>query len=428
MLTINKKDFLVKAKPTAFILFCSSAAFLTYCSMYAFRKPFTAGTYKGLELLGVDYKVALIILQLIGYVISKFIGIKFIAELAPQKRVTTLITLMAFGIISLLGFGLTPYPYNAIFMLLNGLPLGLIWGVVFSFLEGRKFTEILGAFMASSFMIASGIVKSIGLFLIQQFKVSETWMPFCAALVFVPVLIIGIWMLSQIPEPNAEDIALRTERVPMDKANRRKFFNLFWPGILLVVAIYVGLTIFRDLRDNFAVELWTELGYLNTPWILVIAEIPTAIFVLVVIGSMILLKNNKKAFYLSLTLCVIAGIGFLISTYLFSNGAINPIFWMILMGFLMYMPYLIFHTILFERWIAFFKYKGNLGYLMYMSDSIGYFGSVLVLLYKNYGNKGFNWLPFFTNTAWIIGMLITLLGILALLYFRKKEKVILTMN
>ena len=47
--------------------------------MYAFRKPFTAGTYKGLELLGVDYKVALIILQLIGYVISKFIGIKFIA-------------------------------------------------------------------------------------------------------------------------------------------------------------------------------------------------------------------------------------------------------------------------------------------------------------------------------------------------------------
>lgn len=396
--------------------------------MYAFRKPFTAGTYKGLELFGVDYKVALIILQLIGYVISKFIGIKFIAELAPNKRVATLIILMALALLSLLGFGLVPFPYNAIFMLLNGLPLGLIWGVVFSFLEGRKFTEILGAFMASSFMIASGIVKSIGLFLIQQFSISENWMPFCAALVFVPILIIGIWMLSQIPEPNAEDIALRTERVPMDKANRRKFFNLFWPGILLVVAIYVGLTIFRDLRDNFAVELWTELGYLNTPWILVFAEIPIAVFVLIVIGSMILLKNNKKAFYLSLTLCVIAGIGFLVSTYLFSNGAINPIFWMILMGFLMYLPYLIFHTILFERWIAFFKYKGNLGYLMYMSDSIGYFGSVLVLLYKNYGIKGFNWLPFFTNTTWIIGMLITLLGILALLYFRKKEKVIFTIN
>lgn len=421
MLVPQKKYLLSKSSPFVFILFCSAAAFLTYCSMYAFRKPFTAGTYKGLTLLGVDYKVALIILQLLGYVISKFIGIKFIAELAPSKRVATLIVLMGIALLSLLGFGLTPFPYNAVFMFINGLPLGLIWGVVFSFLEGRKYTEILGAFMASSFMIASGVVKSVGLFLIQQFNIPETWMPFYAALAFVPILIVGIWMLSQIPEPSEEDIALRTERVPMDAANRKQFLKLFWPGIFLVVAIYVGLTIFRDLRDNFAVELWTELGYLKTPWVLVFAEIPTAITVLIVIGSMIVLKNNRKAFYLSLALCVTAGVGFLISTYLFNSARINPIFWMILMGFLMYLPYLIFHTILFERWIAFFKYKGNLGYLMYISDSIGYFGSMLVLLYKNYGIKGFNWLPFFTNTAWIVGVLITLLGLWALLYFRKKE-------
>ena len=38
--------------------------------MYAFRKPFTAGTYQGLSLFGVDYKVSLIILQLIGYALS----------------------------------------------------------------------------------------------------------------------------------------------------------------------------------------------------------------------------------------------------------------------------------------------------------------------------------------------------------------------
>ncbi len=389
--------------------------------MYAFRKPFTAGTYKGLELLGVDYKVALIILQLIGYVISKFIGIKFIAELEPKKRVLTLIVLMGIALLSLLAFGLVPYPYNAVFMLINGLPLGLIWGVVFSFLEGRKFTEILGAFMASSFMIASGIVKSVGLFVMQQFNIADTWMPFFAAVAFIPILIIGIWMLSCIPEPNQEDISLRTERVPMDADNRKRFFKLFWPGIFLVVAVYVGLTIFRDLRDNFAVELWTELGYLKTPWVLVFAEIPTAILVLVVIGSMILLKNNKKAFYLSLMLCVIAGIGFLLSTYLFNEKLISPVIWMVLMGLLMYLPYLIFHTILFERWIAFFKYKGNLGYLMYMSDSLGYFGSMFVLLYKNYGTKGFNWLPFFTNTAWIIGVLITILGVFAIVYFRSKE-------
>jgi len=46
---------------------------------------------------------------------------------------------------------------------------------------------------------------------------------------------------------------------------------------------------------------------------------------------------------------------------------------------------------------------------------------VLVLLYKNYGTKGFNWLPFFTTTTWIVGIGITLLGIAAFVYFKRKE-------
>jgi hypothetical protein len=58
---------------------------------------------------------------------------------------------------------------------------------------------------------------------------------------------------------------------------------------------------------------------------------------------------------------------------------------------------------------------------MYIADSVGYFGSVLVLLYKNYGTKGFNWLPFFTTTTWIVGIGITLLGIAAFVYFKRKE-------
>jgi hypothetical protein len=417
----NLVAYLSKSKPIIFILFCSSAAFLTYCSMYAFRKPFTAGMYKGLSLFGLDYKVALIILQLMGYALSKFMGIKIIAELEPHNRVPTLCVLMGIAFFSLLGFGMIPYPYNAVCMLVNGLPLGLIWGVVFSFLEGRRFTEILGAFMASSFMIASGIVKSIGLFLIQQFSIPEHWMPFYAALVFIPLLILGIWMLSRIPEPNEEDIALRTVRIPMNASDRIKFFSVFWPGIILIVSIYVGLTVFRDLRDNFAVELWTELGYLSTPWILIFAEIPTAIIVLVIIGSMILVKNNKKAFYTSISLCILAGICFLICTYLFDLKYMNPVYWMIFMGLCMYLPYLLFHTILFERWLAFFKYKGNLGYLMYISDSVGYFRSVLVLLYKNYGTRGFTWLPFFTSVTYIIGIGIVVLGIASIFYFRRKE-------
>jgi len=53
----------------------------------------------------------------------------------------------------LLLFALIPFPYNFWVLFFNGLPLGFIWGIVFSFLEGRRYTEVLGAMMASSFIL-----------------------------------------------------------------------------------------------------------------------------------------------------------------------------------------------------------------------------------------------------------------------------------
>jgi hypothetical protein len=102
--------------------------------MYAFRKPFTAATYDGLRLWGVDYKILLIITQLIGYTISKYIGIKLVSELTARNRVKILILLLSIAWFSLFLFAITPFPYNLPFMFLNGLPLGMIWGVVFGFL------------------------------------------------------------------------------------------------------------------------------------------------------------------------------------------------------------------------------------------------------------------------------------------------------
>ena len=64
------------------------AAFCTYFCMYAFRKPFTVGTYEGLSLAGVDYKIVLVIAQVAGYTLSKFIGIRVVSERIPTKKRT----------------------------------------------------------------------------------------------------------------------------------------------------------------------------------------------------------------------------------------------------------------------------------------------------------------------------------------------------
>ena len=162
-----------------------------------------------------------------------------IAELKPEKRTKTLIYLMLFAWISLFFFAVTPYPYNFPFMFLNGLPLGMIWGVVFSYLEGRRFTELLGAVMASSFIVASGLVKGVGRYTIDQWSVPEVWMPFLTGLIFLPALIFGAKLLHKLPPPSKEDILLRTERVPMNYEERKLFFRRFVPGIIFSVLIYV---------------------------------------------------------------------------------------------------------------------------------------------------------------------------------------------
>jgi len=125
----NEVDMLSETsgvKKGNFFVNASFAVFITYLCMYAFRKPFTAATFEDKQFMGVDFKIALIILQLIGYTVSKFIGIKIISELKPANRLVVLLALLFLALISLFLFGITPYPYNAVFMFINGLPLGMI--------------------------------------------------------------------------------------------------------------------------------------------------------------------------------------------------------------------------------------------------------------------------------------------------------------
>ena len=102
---ISREDF-------NFLLTASFAAFITYLSMYAFRKPFTAATFDQLSLWGIDYKILLILSQLFGYTLSKYIGIKIIAELKPEQRTKTLVYLILLAWISLFQIAIIPYPYN----------------------------------------------------------------------------------------------------------------------------------------------------------------------------------------------------------------------------------------------------------------------------------------------------------------------------
>src|SRR5262249_30309538 len=185
---------------------CAIAAFGAYFCMYAFRKPFTAGDFAEPSLWGIQTKTLLVTAQVIGYTLSKCIGIKVIAEMPAARRVGWLLGLIAWAEAALLLFAVTPAPWNSVALFLNGLSLGMVFGLVLGFLEGRRHTEALTAGLCASFIVADGVVKSAGAILLEL-GVTESWMPFVAGLVFTPPLILFAWMLSRIPAPTLRDVA-----------------------------------------------------------------------------------------------------------------------------------------------------------------------------------------------------------------------------
>ena len=403
-----------------FTLHCTAAAFGTYFCMYAFRKPFAVATYEGYELWGIDYKVVLIVMQVLGYTLSKFSGIKIISEMTPQRRIGAILLFVGIAELALVLFGLIPPPYNFVCLFLNGLPLGLIWGLVFSFLEGRRFTELLGAGLCTSFILSSGAVKSVGKELMDGYGVPEFWMPAVTGLVFALPLIISVWLLAKVPPPTNADQRLRTARVPMDKSQRRAFFRQFALGIVVLVAIYAALNAYRDFRDNFAVEIWTALGYDDAPTIFTLSEIPIAVITLVTIAAMILIKDNRLAFWISQA-TVLFGAGLVgFATYGYESGVVHPVVWFIAVGLGMYLPYIAFHVMVFERLIAVSRRESNIGYLMYVADAFGYLGSVAVMLFRDFGARELSWLDFFVNSSYVLSLGLALLTGISMAYFHRK--------
>ena len=162
-----------KISDLVFILWAGGAALLSYSLVYALRKPFTAATFDGLDAFGLDYKVLVTIVQILGYLIAKFVGIKLISELKKEHRMKFILASILVAELSLVLFGLLPAPYNIFAMFFNGLSLGCMWGVIFSFIEGRRTTDILASLLGISIVISSGVAKSIGLFVMNTLHVGE---------------------------------------------------------------------------------------------------------------------------------------------------------------------------------------------------------------------------------------------------------------
>lgn len=374
------------------------AAFGTYFCMYAYRKPFTAASFETLTEWGATFKTVLVTSQVFGYMVSKFIGIRFVSELPPRRRAVAILWLVLAGELALVLFGVTPAPWNAIWLFFNGLPLGMVFGLVLGFLEGRRASEALTAGLCASFILADGVTKTVGAELLRR-GVPEVWMPSAAGGLFLPLLLVGVAMLSVIPPPSASDIAARAPRPPMTKGERRDLFWRYAIGLTSLVVAYLLITIVRSIRADFAPELWRGLGEEAAPGTFSQSEMLVAFGVLAINGSLVLVRDSRKAFFLSLGVCLLGGILMLAAVAGWFAGWLPPMPFMVLVGLGLYLPYVAMHTTVFERLLAMTRDRGNVGFLLYLADSFGYLGYVAVMLTRNAVPAQSRFLDFFLGVC-----------------------------
>lgn len=416
-------DRLQKAGPGTTILFASATSFSVYFCMYAFRKPFTVATYDGLTFgdSGIQLKTALVLGQLFGYALSKYIGIKFCSQVRRENLLVATIGLILFAQVALLGFAILPPTWKVAAIFANGLPLGMVWGLAMRYLEGRRATEVLVATLSCSYIFATGAVKDIGQRILDVGGVDPFWMPFWTGLVFLPLLILSAWLLDALPQPDVNDQRERSHRTAMTVHDQWAFLAHFSLGLVLLSFIYVLLTSFRDFRDNYAADILQELGLAGVPGIFTRVEFVSAVTIAVTLAALSFFRHNRHALVATFSIMLIGVLMLGGTTVLFQAGSISGLSWMIFVGlgaYLAYVPY----SVLFDRIFAATRATGTSVFAIYLIDSLGYTGSTAIQVYKDLWKAEQSRLVFFQNFSLTLSVVGFVMLLVSGWYFIREER------
>lgn len=403
------------------VLLIGLTTFSLYTFMYAVRRPFSALVYDNMILWGANVKIWMVLAQLLGYTLSKFYGIRLLGKIKPEDRGIYLISILTVATLPLFLLQFTHIQSWPFLMLLNGFPLGLVWGIVFSYVEGRKYTELIGAMLACTFVFSSGWVKSFGLYLQQLLELSIEQVPFYTAVTALIAAALVILILEKLPPPNVQDKQLRNDRKPLSPEAQKNFLSEYGPILLPFVMIYGIFTIMRDFRDNFSAEMLTEnAAYSNAIFTNMELKVSLALLCLVPLFSWI--KSHQRALNITVFSILSGALLSLSATLLFSQSYISIIWLLMLTGGGFYLGYILINISVMDRLIGFSGESGNSGFLIYIADSVGYLFSLIISSFALFNKmESVKWTTLYISVI-TIGTILVFLLALAIPYQLQKKK------
>lgn len=290
-------------------------------------------------------------------------------------------------------------PINIAALFFNGLSLGCMWGVIFSFLEGRRTTGILASIMGVSMALSSGVAKSLGLYALNDLGVSEFWMPALIGAFAFPLLCLLGGTMTRFPRPTAADMAARSERVTLDGRQRRELVSRFMPLLVMLFGANL-LTVQRDIKEDFIVCI-IDVSTVSSWAFAYIDSIAT--IVLLAVFAILSASGNHLRVLCGILLLAAGGMG-TIAALGATPTTLPTDTWLFLQTLCIDIAYLSFQTIFFERFIACFRIRGNVGFFIITIDFVGYLGTLVILLYKELGAPHIDWGTFYDKMSIYIGI------------------------
>ncbi|OWK41744.1 DUF5690 family protein [Fimbriiglobus ruber] len=415
----SRGGWLATAPPWAFAGYAVAAAFVTYTCAYGVRKPFDAVTFTGEHFLGtrVDLKTACVLGQILGYMMSKYAGARVCSEVPRRWRGFVLAGCAIWSVGALVLFAVAPPGLRPVAMLANGLPLGMVWGLVVRYLEGRTTSDILLVGVSASFILAGALTKDVGLYLLTDGGVAEEWVPAVAGAIFLGPYLAGVWFLNRLPPPSTADVAARAPRADMTAADRRTLLRQLGPGLIFLLAAYLLLTSYRDFRDHYGREIFLGLGYPSAAGLFTRADRWALVGALAALAGLNAIKSHRRALAVVYVL-VLSGFALIgLATAAFQANLLTGLGWISLVGVGLYLAYVPFGVVLFERVMAATRFRGTSVFVVQLADGVGYTGSVAIQLYRDLAHPGVGRLAFFIPLSYavsIAGIVLATAGAIAL--------------
>ena len=101
---------------------------------------------------------------------------------------------------------------------------------------------------------------------------------------------------------------------------------------------------------------------------------------------------------------------------------VSAVTWLFLQSLCLYMAYLTFQTIFFDRFIACFKIRGNVGFFIVLTDFLGYTGTILVLVLTDFGAPSLDWEVLYNQLAGYEGIFCCATFVASFVYLRQRYR------